>query len=264
MSRVLVSGIVLLWAALGCASPSWPAGGRWVDLTHDFADDTIVWPTSDPFELEVLSEGYTDKGYYYAANRFRCAEHGGTHVDAPIHFFEGRATLDEIPLERLIAPAVVVDVSQVAGRAPDYQVTVADLRAFEVEHGPIPEGAIVLLNTGYARRWPDAERYMGTAERGADAVPMLHFPGLAPEAARWLATRRRIGAVGLDTPSIDYGQSTHFESHVILFEHDVPAFENVARLDELPPVGAVVVALPMKIRGGTGGPLRIVAWVGEG
>ena len=119
----------------------------------------------------------------------------------------------------------------------------------------------MLLNTGYHRFWPDRVRYMGTDQRGEEAVPLLHFPGLHPDAATWLVENRRIGAIGLDTPSIDFGQSTLFESHRILFERNVPTFENVARLGELPPTGAYVLALPMKIRAGTGGPLRIVAWL---
>jgi kynurenine formamidase len=155
---------------------------------------------------------------------------------------------------------VVVDVSAKCASDCDYQVQVADLQAWEGEHGGLPEGAIVLLRTGWGDRWGDREAYLGTSLTGPEAVPELHFPGLHPEAARWLVTERSIKAVGLDTPSIDYGQSELFESHVNLFEANVPAFENVAHLDRLPPRGFVVAALPMKIRGGTGGPLRIVAW----
>jgi kynurenine formamidase len=119
----------------------------------------------------------------------------------------------------------------------------------------------VLLKTGYARYWPDAKRYLGTDEKGQEGVAKLHFPRLDPEAAKWLVAERQIKAVGLDTASIDYGPSKLFESHRILFEKDVPSFENVAGLDQLPATGAYVVALPMKIKGGSGGPLRIVAWV---
>ena len=237
------------------------AGHEIVDLSHAYDAETIYWPTEDGFELEVGFEGMTDGGYYYEANTFRSAEHGGTHLDAPIHFAEGRQTVEAIPLDHLVGPAVVIDVSSAALADPDYRVTVADFEAWEAEHGPLPDGVIVLLNTGYARFWPDRERYMGTAERGAEAVAKLHFPGLHPDAARWLVEARRIHAVGLDTPSIDYGQSTLFESHRVLFEANVPAFENVANLDGLPAHGFVVAALPMKIRGGSGGPLRIVAFV---
>lgn len=232
---------------------------RWVDLTYPFNSQTIYWPTSRRFHLEKVADGMTPAGYYYAANNISAAEHGGTHLDAPIHFAQGKHTTDQIPLRQLIGPAVVVDVSAKASQNRDYLISVEDLEAFEAAHGRIPEGAIVLLRTGWGSRWPDRERYLGTALSGEEAVPLLHFPGLEPSAARWLVTERRIDAVGIDTPSIDYGQSSTFDSHRILFEADIPAFENVARLDQLPEVGSYVLALPMKIEGGSGGPLRIVA-----
>jgi kynurenine formamidase len=231
-----------------------------VDLTHAFDADTIYWPTAEGFRLEQVAHGVTEKGYFYAANQFCTAEHGGTHFDAPIHFFEGRHAAEEIPLQQLIGLGVVVDVSEACATDRDYRVRVEDLRAWEEEHGPLPKGAIVLLRTGWGDRWSDREAYLGTELTGPEAVPELHFPGLHPDAARWLVAQRAIKAIGLDTPSIDYGQSELFESHVALFEANVPAFENVAHLDRLPPRGFVVAALPMKIRGGTGGPLRIVAW----
>jgi kynurenine formamidase len=231
-----------------------------VDLTHAFDQDTIYWPTAEPFHLEQVSHAVTEKGFFYAANNFSAAEHGGTHLDAPIHFFEGGHASDEIPVEQLIGLGVVVDVKQKCADDRDYRVQVADFEAWERENGPLPDGAIVLLRTGWESRWDDREAYLGTGMTGPEAVPELHFPGLHPEAARWLATERSIKAVGLDTPSIDHGPSELFESHVTLFEADIPAFENVAHLDSLPPQGFVVAALPMKIRGGSGGPLRIVAW----
>lgn len=127
------------------------------------------------------------------------------------------------------------------------------------DHGRIPDGAIVLIRTGWGGRWPDRARYLGTARTGAAAVPELHFPGIDAAAARWLVDQRQIDAVGIDTPSIDYGQSTTFDTHQILFAANIPAFENVANLDRLPATGGYVMALPMKIAGGSGGPLRIVA-----
>lgn len=258
----MVAGGVLLAISGKAAAAEVPfTGGRWVDLTHDFSADTVYWPTATGFALEVEFKGITPKGYFYAANRYRASEHGGTHLDSPIHFARDRQTVDQIPLERLTGLAVVVDVSAAAAKDPDYQVSVADLKAWEAKHGEIPAEAIVLLRTGQARHWPDPAKYLGTAEKGPDAVAKLHFPGLHPDGARWLATERRIKAVGIDTASIDYGQSTLFESHRALFERNVPAFENVAGLESLPAKGAYVVALPMKIRGGSGAPLRIVAWL---
>lgn len=236
-------------------------GARWIDLTHDFDEETVYWPTAERFALDTVSEGTTEGGYYYAAYRFSAAEHGGTHMDAPVHFHEGGVTADRVPLERLVGPAVVVDVSEAATGDSDYRVTVEDLRAWESAHGRMPDGAIVLLRTGWGPRWPDAARYLGTVERGAGAVADLHFPGLHADAARWLVEQRSVAAVGLDTPSIDHGPSEDFMAHRVLYEAGIPGFENVARLGELPPSGAYVVALPMKIAGGSGAPLRIVGVV---
>ncbi|HEY6188574.1 MAG TPA: cyclase family protein [Pyrinomonadaceae bacterium] len=236
-------------------------GGRIIDLSHSFDAETIYWPTEDGFRLEKEHDGLTDKGYYYAANKFCTAEHGGTHIDAPLHFAAGHQSVDQIPLEQLTGAAIVVDVMKQCEANPDYRVTAEDLQAWEKQNGPIPRGAIVLLRTGFARRWPNRQGYLGTTERGAGAVAKLHFPGLHPDAARWLTTSRSVKAVGLDTASIDYGQSTMFESHRILFEKNVPAFENLANLDQLPAKDFFLVALPMKIKGGSGGPLRVIAIV---
>lgn len=237
--------------------------GEWVDLTHAFSEETIYWPTARPFELEEVAFGETEGGYFYAAYAFSAAEHGGTHLDAPVHFARGRNAVEEIDLGRLIGPAAVVDIADSAEANPDYRVSVADLESHEARHGRIPEGAILLLRTGWAERWPDPERYLGTARRGPEAVPELHFPGLHPDAARWLVENRSVAALGIDTPSIDHGQSSDFMAHRILYEAEIPGFENVAALNALPARGSYVVALPMKIRGGSGAPLRIVAFVPE-
>jgi len=249
----------LLWAS---AAPG-ELAGKIVDLTHAFDSETIYWPTEEGFVLEKGHEGVGEAGYYYAAHRFRAAEHGGTHIDAPIHFHADRWTVDEIPLDRLVGPGVLVDVSDRCAVDPDHRVSTADFEAWEREHGRIPSASIVLIRTGFGRFWPDRKAYLGTDERGAGAVEKLHFPGLDPDAARWLIAERQIRAVGLDTASIDYGPSKTFEAHQALFESNVPAFENLARLDELPPTGFSVVALPIKIRGGSGGPLRAIAILPE-
>ncbi len=232
---------------------------RWVDLTHEFSSETVYWPTAEPFKLDVVSEGMTENGYYYSAYQFCAAEHGGTHMDAPVHFAAKAATVDQVPLERLIGPAVVVDVSAKALADRDYRVTVADFTGWEARNGPIPDESMVLLRTGVGRYWPDRRQYLGTDRRGPEAVADLHFPGLHQDAAKWLVTERHIRAVGLDTASIDYGQSTHFESHQVLAAAGVPIMENLANLEQLPARGAFVVALPMKIKAGSGAPLRAVA-----
>ena len=252
--------IVFVTPVMAQRSPAIPSG-RVVDLTHAFDANSVYWPTAAPFKLETDFEGMTDKGYYYSAYRYSAAEHGGTHLDSPIHFAKGRHTVDQIPLEQLMGAAVVVDVTSKAAANSDYQVSVADLEEWERRNGRIAPGTIVFLRTGFGKFYSDPKRYLGTEERGAEAVAKLHFPGLDPAAARWLTQNRSIKAIGLDTPSIDYGQSTLFESHRILFEKNIPAFENVANLDQLPLKGFSVIALPMKIKGGSGGPLRIVAFL---
>ena len=233
--------------------------GKLVDLSHPFNRETIYWPTAERFKLTKVAEGETEGGYFYSAYNFAGAEHGGTHLDAPVHFARGGAAADEVPLRRLVGAAVTVDVRGQAEGDRDHLISVADLEGFERENGTIAPRSIVLLRTGWSSRWPDARRYLGTAERGAAAVADLHFPGLAPEAAEWLVRERAVKAVGIDTASIDRGQSTGFEAHRVLGAAAVPVFENVANLQRLPADGFHLVALPMKIEGGSGGPLRVMA-----
>jgi kynurenine formamidase len=234
-----------------------PEGTRLIDLTHAFDEQTVYWPTATTgFVHETLSFGKTEGGYFYSSYKLCAPEHGGTHLDAPIHFAEGKATADAVPLSRLVGPAVVVDVSAAADKDSDHRVTRAEIEAFEQAHGAIAPGTIVLVRTGWSERWPDRKRYLGDDRPGH--AEDLHFPGIGEEAARALAARK-VGAVGIDTASIDHGPSKDFIAHQVLLGADIPAFENVTSLHELPPRGALVIALPMKIRAGSGGPLRIVA-----
>ena len=233
---------------------------RMVDLTHPYNAQTIYWPTSpSTFRLERLSFGPTPGGYFYAANAFCAPEHGGTHLDAPIHFSEGGVTADRIPLERLVAPAVVIDVAERAARDADYRLTRQDVLDFERRHGRIARGTIVLLRTGWSRHWPDRKAYLGDDTPG-DASK-LHFPSFGVDAARLLVEERGAAALGVDVASIDYGQSKDFMVHRVAAARGVPGLENLTELDELPPTGAVVIALPMKIEGGSGGPVRVIALV---
>ncbi len=231
-----------------------------IDLSHEYSKETVYWVTAKEFELDTVFAGDTDKGFYYSANNFATAEHGGTHIDAPIHFSKTGQTVEQIPLDNLVGSAIKIDVSHNAKNNPDYLITVADLTQWETQSGhQIPEGSIVLLQTGFAKYYPNKEKYLGTTERGDHAIALLHFPGLSPEAAQWLVDNRNIKAIGIDTPSIDYGQSQLFKSHVILLSKNIPAFENLTNLDKLPSENFEVIALPMKIKGGTGAPLRIIA-----
>ncbi len=237
---------------------------EWIDLSYPFDSTTLYWPNNpDGFQHRVDAEGVTDLGYYYSSYTILTPEHGGTHLDAPIHFYESGETLDQLPLSKLTGKAVVIDVSSQALENRDYLIDSTAILNWEAEHGKIPAKAMVLFRTGYGKFYPDREGYFGTAKTGNEAIPELHFPGIQPETALWLAKSRNIKAVGLDTPSLDYGQSKDFAAHQALMENQIPGFENVANLDQLPATGIYVVALPMKIKGGSGGPLRIIAAVIE-
>jgi kynurenine formamidase len=236
-------------------------GYRLVDLTHAYNADTVYWPSPPAhFELERLHYGDTPGGFFYASNTFCTPEHGGTHLDAPIHFARGGETAERVPLGRLIGPVVVIDVSEKAAADRDYRLTAADVIAFEKRHGAIAPGSRVLVRTGWARRWPDATAYLGHA---TDATK-LHFPSYGEEAARLLVEERKVALLGIDTASIDYGPATDFPVHRIAAAANVPGLENVTGLEALPPRGAILVALPMKIEGGSGGPTRVVALVPSG
>lgn len=268
LAAAALSGAVLA-AACGAPAEEAPAplptgpeavaGWRMVDLSHAYGEDTLYWPTDTRgFAQNTLAEGETPGGYYYAARDFASAEHGGTHLDAPIHFAEGGDDAAEVPLSRLIAPGVVVDVSAAAEADPDYRITAADIEAWEAAHGPIPAGAAVLISTGWAARWPDALAYLGDDTPG-DAGN-LHFPGVGEDAMRLLVARE-VGLVGIDTASLDYGPSQDFIAHRVGAAAGIPNLENVGDLSELPATGFLLVALPMKIERGTGGPVRIVALI---
>jgi len=260
--RPVVVGIVLS-VACGCTAVSPPSPGtqidaaKVVDLTYAFGPDTIYWPTAESFKLERVAYGPTRQGYWYAANNLSMAEHGGTHMDAPIHFGAGKATADQVPLRSCIGPAVVIDVRAAAAADRDYRLSVDDIRSWEARYGRIPSGAIVIMWSGWGAYWGDKLHYLGTDTAGD--VANLHFPGFSKEAAEFLTTERDIAAVGVDTASMDHGPSTDFIVHQIINGADKPGFENVAHLDRVPARGATLIALPMKITGGSGGPARIVA-----
>jgi len=231
----------------------------WIDLTHDFDTATVYWPTNEPFSHDTVFYGMTDGGYFYSSFNYRAEEHGGTHFDAPVHFAQGGKTIEQVPVEQLHGPGIVIDVTRQSAANRDYLVTTEDFENWERQYGKIPNGAIILLNTGSGALWDDHLKYTGTLKTGKEGVDELHFPGLDPGAAQWLVDNRNIRGIGLDTPSIDYGQSKDFKTHRILFAAGITAYENLANLNQLPASGAYIIALPMKIRGGSGAPLRIVA-----
>lgn len=231
-----------------------------VDLTHAYNAQTIYWPTSPTaFSLETLAKGPTPGGWYYSANSYASPEHGGTHLDAPVHFGEGQHATEQIELERLMAPAVVIDVQDAAAANPDYALRGEDVLAFEAAHGRIAAGTIVLLRTGWSRRWPDRKAYLG--DDTPNDASRLHFPAFGADAARLLVEERKVAVLGADVASVDIGQSKDFQVHRIAAAQQVPGLENLTNLEALPATGAYLIALPMKIEGGSGGPLRAVALV---
>jgi len=228
-----------------------------VDLTYAFSEETHHWPTAQPFKLDKQTEGMTPEGHWYAAYNYSSAEHVGTHMDAPFHFAQGQWTVDQVPLAKTIGPGVIVDVRGKAQANADYRLDVVDLRTWEKRHGKIPPGAIVLMHSGWGKFWSDRKKYMGSDQPGD--VTNLRFPGFSKDAAEFLVKERKISAAGTDTASIDHGASRDFIVHQIFGRANTPVFENVAGLERLPAKGATIFALPMKIQGGTGAPLRIFA-----
>jgi kynurenine formamidase len=186
------------------------------------------------------------RGYWYEANNYWAAEHGGTHMDAPVHFARGGATADQVPVTAGIGPLVRVDVSAQAARDADYRLTRADLEAWEKANGRIPKGAIVVMYSGWGSRWPDAKRYLGTDVAGD--VANLHFPSFSQEAAEFLVRERDINGIGVDTASIDYGPSTDFIVHRVINGAGKPGFENLAHLDRVPAKGATLIACRCRSR----------------
>ncbi|QOV91908.1 cyclase family protein [Humisphaera borealis] len=278
MRSISLTVVAMLMVFTGCATGGKPGGAnhgaggdpsprpvaidpaKVIDLSYAFGDQTIYWPTAEPFKLRRVAYGRTPGGYFYAANNISMAEHGGTHMDAPIHFAEGKRTSGEVPLSNCIGPAAVIDVRGACAADADYLLTVDDLLGWERSHGRLPRGAIVVMHSGWGERWPDKKRYLGTD------VPLdvdnLRFPGFSPEAATFLVTQRDVAAIAVDTASVDRGQSKDFRVHQIMNGANKPMFENVANVGRLPPAGATFIALPLKIENGSGGPARIIA-VGE-
>ncbi|XP_046576665.1 isatin hydrolase-like [Haliotis rubra] len=224
-----------------------------VDLTWTVGPSTVYWPGSLPFNFTSVS----DYSSGYQSNWFSTPEHGGTHLDAPSHFFEGGWRADEIPADRLIGPTVILDVTSQAEADPDYRVTQSDFEAYERKHGRIPLGAIVIMNSGWESRFPNRSRVFNTDT--PNNISTFHFPGYHEDAIAWMVANRNVSMVGVDTPSLDYGQSTDFKVHKILGRNNIPGLENVARISQIPEKGASITVGIIKLFGGSGGPARILA-----
>ena len=227
-----------------------------VDLTHTLDGDSPYWPEGrpgSPFHTSAATTYQRDGNF---TRNLRMPEHFGTHIDAPVHFDPKGKSVDRIPVERFLAPGVVIDVSLATKLNADYRVTVKDIGIWTEHHGAVPPGAVVLFRTGWAARWPSQENYMN-----ADADGVLHFPGLSLEAARYLLDYAQPVGIGIDTASVDFGPSTDYPVHHVTMPTGMYHLENVANLDQLPPTGFGVIALPLKLGGGSGSPVRVIALV---
>ncbi|XP_055958379.1 isatin hydrolase-like isoform X2 [Patella vulgata] len=229
---------------------------RVVDLTFTLTTSTIYWPGNHDFNFTILYRGQSGS-YWYESNYFSTPEHGGTHLDAPAHFYKGKWRTHEIPVERLIGPGVIIDVTSKATADHDYRVQISDLQAWESKYGNIPQGAIVLMNSGWAKRYPIKKEVFGTLNISNPTY--FHFPAFHEGTVEWLITNRNISMVGVDTPSVDYGQSKTFPVHQVLGKHNVPGLENIGYLDSIPEKGATIFIGIIKLFDGSGGPVRIIA-----
>jgi len=250
---------LVLLILLSCSKPV-PKKTRILDMTYAFDENSIYWPTARPFELTRVFWGKTEAGYWYASNEFSASEHGGTHADAPIHFAEGGRTIDQVPIEEWIGPAIKIDVTAKCLADRNYLLQIEDILAWEKKNGQIPPDAWVIMYTGIGTvHYPDKKAVLGTDKRGPEALAELSFPGFSPEVTEFLIKERKIKGIAIDTPSIDYGQSRDFKVHQILCGAEKLALENIANLDELPEKGATLYVIPMLIKNGTGAPARVFA-----
>ena len=224
---------------------------RVLDLSYAINDKLVPWPGDEKFFEAKVNATIEKNGYF--TRSFWMLEHYGTHLDAPAHFPPGKTTVDQIPAKQLFGPAVVIDVRTESGKDADYQLGAARVEEWEKRHGRISEGAIVLLRTGWASRWPDVRQYRNQDEQG-----QMHFPGFSAEAAK-LLIERRVSGLGCDTLSIDHGASSDYSVHHLALGAGLYQLENLADMSELPERGAFLIVAPIKLQGGSGGPVRVFA-----
>jgi kynurenine formamidase len=252
--------VFFISAVIGASFSACKSEGKLLDMTYVYDENTIYWPTAEPFKLDKVFWGISEGGWWYASNHYSASEHGGTHADAPIHFAENGRTIDQIPLEEWIGPAVRIDVTEKCKKDRDYLLNVEDIEDWETQYGQIPDGAWIIMYTGIGTQYyPDKEKVLGTDKSGEDALPELSFPGFSAASVEFLVEERDITGIAIDTPSIDYGKSKDFKAHQVLCGADKLALENIANLDKLPSSGTVLYVIPMLIKDGTGAPARVFA-----
>jgi len=257
---IFLLSAALFFGASAMSQSAYAETGKLLDMTYAYDENTIYWPTAEQFKLEKLNWKVLPGGWWYASNNYSASEHGGTHADAPIHFAAKGKTIDQIPLHEWIGPAVKIDVTAKCSANRDYMLTVADIKQWEAKYGRIPAGSWVLMYTGIGtQNYPDRKGTLGTVKAGMEALPELSFPGFSAEVTEFLVRERNIKGIGLDTPSIDYGKSKDFMVHRVICGAGKLALENIANLDKLPVKGAILYAIPMLIKDGTGAPARVFA-----
>ncbi|XP_052093777.1 isatin hydrolase-like [Mytilus californianus] len=231
-----------------------------VDLTHNHGKDSIYWPTHSGYERYIDQRGiFEGTNIWVASNTIKTTEHLGTHLDAPQHFNEFSWTTHQIPIENLVGPGVIVNVKSKVVSSADYTVTKADLEEWEDQYGKIPDGAIVLMNSGWHDRYPDKTRVFNT--QNPNDTTSFHFPSWGKDAVSWLLAHRSIHVLGVDVPSLDYGQSKDFPVHILISQENIPGLENVGYLDKIPESGTIISCAVMKIVDGSGSPARVFALI---
>jgi kynurenine formamidase len=222
-----------------------------IDLTHTMSPEFPTFDGGPGIAMERIGELKKDG---YNIFRWHLIEHAGTHLDAPIHFSEAGITADKIPADTLVAPLAVVDVAAQAAKNADYQLSPDDLVAWERKHGRLPDHCCVAMHSGWARHVSNAAKFTGK-----DAAGVLHFPGFSGEAAEWLLKQRKVVGIAVDTLSLDHGPPKDFKTHLTWLPSGRWGLENVANLDKVPPVGAMLTVGLAKIKDATGGAARLLA-----
>jgi kynurenine formamidase len=253
-SATMVSNRALGQGATPVGSPAMPFGSQGViDLTHTMTPETPVWPGNEPFHAETV-RSYAEHGFYAQGLAFW--EHTGTHIDAPAHFVEGAETAELLPVENFVAPLVVIDISDRVAGDEDTSLTVEDIAAWEEANGSVPEGAFVAMHSGWAAKIDEPEAFVNQDTEG-----VMHYPGFHPDATAMLIEERGIVGIGVDTLSLDPGNSTDFGSHIAVLGSGNYGIEGLANLDQAPAAGATIVVGAFKHLNGSGGPARVFALV---
>ena len=254
----MVSVTVLLTANLAPVANQQPKGAKpfsqftTVDLTHVLKEGIPIYPGAEPFRIMLIAD--FQQGYYM--NKVSMGEHCGTHVDAPVHFVQGGKSVDELPLDQLVGPLVVLNVEKAAAADPDLEITPQHIREWEKTYDQIPAKAFVVARTGWWQKWAVTKDYVNL---GNDKV--AHFPGFSADAARYLIEERKIAGLGIDTLSTDPGNSKEFPAHRIVLKAGAVNIENLANLDQVPTHGATLIVAPLRIAKGSGAPARVFALV---